>query len=122
MNQWQPMIDRCSSLADRIDELLTRRAAIATSNDNLVIYKIDDLETVLYSLRFVANSLGSMKMGASQQGKVAAVTDINPGAALAEPSTRPREATHEHVTDRPNSGLDSRDRGQIARDLANWEI
>lgn len=57
MNEWQPMIDRCQSMADRIDEILTRRAAIATAMDNLVVYKFDDLETILFALRHTKHRL-----------------------------------------------------------------
>lgn len=60
MNQWQPMIDRCDVLALKIQELVARRAAIATCNDNLVLYKIDDLETVYFALRRTAKSLSAV--------------------------------------------------------------
>lgn len=68
MNQWQPMIDRCEILSNHIDMILSVRSFKSDFDGDFTISKIDDLETVLYALRYVANSLGSMKMGASQQG------------------------------------------------------
>lgn len=56
-HDWKPMIDRCASLAEKIDALLTRRAAIATSYDSLIIHKIDDLETILFALRHTKHRL-----------------------------------------------------------------
>jgi hypothetical protein len=51
------MIDRCNAMDIRINDILTRRAAIATAHDNLVLYTVDDLETVLFAVRWAANSL-----------------------------------------------------------------
>ena len=57
VNEWQPMIDRCASLSEKIDAVLTRRAAIATSYDALTIHNIDDLETILFALRHTKHRL-----------------------------------------------------------------
>ena len=57
MNEWQPMIDRCKEMADKIEALMTRRVAIATSYDSLTIHKIDDLETILFALRHTKHRL-----------------------------------------------------------------
>ena len=57
VNEWQPMIDRCAELSEKIDAVLMRRAAIATSYDALTIHKIDDLETILFALRHTKHRL-----------------------------------------------------------------
>jgi hypothetical protein len=73
MNQWRPMIDRCQFLSDRIDMILTERSA----EGDFIINNIDDLETVLYALRYVANSLGAMK-------------DVNPRAGATPLDPKPQ--------------------------------
>jgi hypothetical protein len=64
MNHWQPMIDRCNDMDRRVNDLL---AAPAEMNQYIfTVNNIDDLETILFAVRYAANSLGEMKMGASQ--------------------------------------------------------
>lgn len=77
MNPWQPMIDRCKEMDRKINNWLITRA------DSFTINNIDEIETVLYAVGFVANSLGAMKMGAGQQGKINPCAGAEPLSARA---------------------------------------
>lgn len=61
------MIDRCNAMDRKLNDLLARRQAIATSFDVLTVHKIEDMETILFAVRYAASCLGEQKSGQGQQ-------------------------------------------------------
>jgi hypothetical protein len=88
MNQWQPMIERCNAINRKINELLARRVNVGPPYAALTVRGIDDLETILFAVRYAANSLGEWKDAAPKPKSLIQEIEEKTGRSAFPPAER----------------------------------